>query len=332
MSSDRPPIAHPRRPLSDPGHRRAGRVSALRWATSAALLTWMAALAAGGCKEEPAVPPPPPPESSPAAPRPQSPIFSASGSEDPARIDVGALTPGFVRVAAGRFTMGSPGLEPGRSPDEVQHPVRISRPFEMQITEVTQAEYAALMGRNPADHKDCGESCPVEQVSWYEAAEYCNRLSARRGLPKCTVITQARVEWVGLGCKGFRLPTEAEWEFAARGGSEEAHYGPVQQVAWHDINAGMNPHPVASLKPNALGLYDMLGNVAEWTWDWMGEYPAAEVADPTGPAAGENKVFRGGAYRWPASESRHAFRNAYGPLNKVEFVGFRCVRTLQPNG
>ena len=283
-----------------------------------------------GCKEEAApLDPNAPAVTVPLAPRPASPIFNSSAEQSPNAVDHAALTPGFVRIPAGTFQMGSPGLELKRSPDEAQHPVRISRAFEMQITEVTQAEYGALMGRNPSYHGECGESCPVEQVSWFDAVRYCNALSARRGMPSCVQFTGEIADFKGPACRGFRLPTEAEWEYAARAGSEEGTYGPVEEVAWFDRNSAMKPHPVATRVANAWGLHDMLGNVFEWTWDWMGAYPFAATVDPTGPAAGENRVFRGGAYRWTDGESRHAFRNAYGPKNKVEFIGLRCVRTLQ---
>ncbi len=285
------------------------------------------------CKE-----PPPEPTEGPVVvqvkvdPRPPSPVFSSSAEQAPEQVDGAALTPGFVRIPAGRYDMGSPGLELKRSPDEVQHPVRISRAFEMQATEVTQAEYTALMGRNPAYHSECGEACPVEQVSWYDALRYCNTLSGRRGMKPCYTIKGTQVSFDGPGCLGFRLPSEAEWEYAARAGSVEPTYGPVHEVAWIDRNSGMKPHPVATRRVNAWGLYDMLGNVFEWTWDWMDDYPRVLNTDPLGPPSGDNKVFRGGAYRWTDGEARHAFRNAYGPANKVEFIGFRCVRTLQTGG
>ena len=287
------------------------------------LLLW------GGCKQAPAdVGAPATAVDVAIAPRPASPVFSSSAEQAPGSVNHAALTPGFVRVPPGRFDMGSPGLELKRSPDEMQHPVRISRAFEMQITEVTQAEYGALMGRNPSSSSDCGEACPVEQISWFDAVRYCNKLSERRGLPTCVTFVGEGVRSEGTRCRGFRLPTEAEWEYAARAGSVEARHGPVEEVAWYDRNSGVKPHPVATRVANALGLHDMLGNVAEWTWDWMGDYPLALTVDPTGPAKGENRVFRGGAYRWTDGEARHAFRNGYGPGNKVEFIGMRCVRTL----
>ncbi len=238
-----------------------------------------------------------------------------------------ALTPGFVRVPAGRFVMGSPLQDPERQLDETPHRVTLTRAFEMQATEVTQAEYRALTGRAPAAHEGCDE-CPVEQVSWFDAVEWCNRLSARRGLPDCYTGVAPSIAAVGPHCAGFRLPSEAEWEYAARAGSTAARYGDVDAVAWHDLDSEMRSHPVASLKANAWGLYDMLGNVFEWTNDWQADYPDGADVDPSGPRNGENRVFRGGGYRLPAAEARAAFRNGYGPDNRVEFIGFRCIRTL----
>lgn len=262
-------------------------------------------------------------------PRPPSPVFDETSGSDAAAHDRTATTPGFIRVQPGTFQMGSPGLEPDRSPDELRHRVTISYPFEIQATEVTQREYKTIIGKNPSYSPECGPDCPVEQVSWFEAAHYCNELSRRRGLPLCTVITEQATTWKGLQCQGFRLPTEAEWEYAARAGSTEDRHAEVDKIAWIDTNSLMKSHKVAELQPNAWGIYDMLGNVFEWTWDWIGPFEKHAVADPTGPPTGKNKVFRGGAYRWTKGEARHAFRNAYGPLNKVEFVGFRCVRTLR---
>jgi len=263
------------------------------------------------------------------APRPPSPVFDDDRGGDDAPVDRTRVTPGFVRIEPGRFAMGSHGLEPKRSPDEFQHDVRISYAFELQATEVTQREYEALIGRNPSYSPECGPDCPVEQVSWFEAVHYCNELSRRRKLPVCVTLAGKVATFKGVLCGGFRLPTEAEWEYAARAGSDKARYGELGAIAWYDLNSQMKPHPVARKRPNAWGLFDMIGNVFEWVWDWKDDYPKHLVADPTGPPTGDNKVFRGGAYRWTDAEARAAFRNAYGPLNKVEFIGFRCARTLR---
>jgi formylglycine-generating enzyme required for sulfatase activity len=183
------------------------------------------------------------------------------------------------------------------------------------------------MATSPRHRSGC-DSCPVTHVSWYQAVTYCNALSQRRQLPACYTVNGLSVVWPGPSCQGYRLPTEAEWEYAARAGSDAPQYGPVDEVAWYDENAQLKVHTVGGKRPNAFGLYDMLGNVAEWVWDWQAEYPRRTVRDPIGPGSGENRLFRGGSWRYGDGESTAGFRSAYGPLNQVEFIGFRCVRSL----
>jgi formylglycine-generating enzyme required for sulfatase activity len=197
--------------------------------------------------------------------------------------------------------MGSPTGEEGREADENQHRVTITRAYCMKATEVTQGEWQAVMGSNPSAFKNCGANCPVEQVSWDDAVGYANALSRREGLPEC----YAGSTFTGLGCRGYRLPTEAEWEYAARAGTTGATYGKLNSVAWSYDNAGETTHPVRQKQPNAWGLYDMLGNVWEWTGDWNDAYPAT-VTDPTGPATGSGRVFRGGSYNSYARNARVA--------------------------
>ena len=291
-------------------------------------LVVLAIVASAGCRRDEAPAAAPDAGAAPARKPPPSALdLPAAASGD--KVDLAALTPGFVRVPGTRALLGSPAGEVGRSADEQQHEVTIRNSFEMQATEVTIEEYERLIGRNPAAREGCPR-CPVEQVSWFEAAHYCNELSRRRGLPICTTIDPKQSHWRGPSCRGFRLPTEAEWEWAARGGTTAERYGPLDQVAWIDANAGLRTHEVATKEPNIYGLFDMIGNVAEWVWDWKDTYPTAPSIDPVGPAAGDNRGFRGGAARWAVDEARSAFRNGYGPGNKVEFIGFRCVRTLGP--
>lgn len=227
--------------------------------------------------------------------------------------------------------MGVPADEGGQ-PGEVYndapaHPVTISRSFEMHATEVTQAAYGELMGATEAQRTGCA-TCPVANVSWLQAVTYCNQLSKRRNLPSCYLVAGTDATFVGLTCRGYRLPTEAEWEYAARAGTTGKRYGDLDAIGWIDTNSGQRPQPVRGKVANGWGLYDMIGNVFEWTHDWQAEYPKGPVTDPTGPAGGQNKVFRGGGFPMPESEARAGFRNAYGPMNQVAFVGFRCVRTL----
>jgi sulfatase modifying factor 1 len=223
---------------------------------------------------------------------------------------------GYVRIAPRIFTMGSPDEEDQGWGDETpdgepfvepvnetpQHSVIITRGYCMKATEVTQGEWQAVMGSNPSKFKDCGANCPVEQVSWDDAVGYANTLSRREGLPEC----YAGSTFTGLGCRGYRLPTEAEWEYAARAGTLTPPYGPIDP-----------PYGPIDTR-NRFGLYDMLGNVSEWTGDWHGPYPGT-VTDPTGPATGFERVVRGGDF---------AFRSGYPPGVRGRYLGFRLVRTM----
>jgi len=219
----------------------------------------------------------------------------------------------FMLIPAGSFTMGSPTSEPGRDTDEQQHPVTISKPFYLQTTEVTQKQWTQVMGNNPAYFKDCGDDCPVEWVSWDDAQEFIRRLNQKEG------------------GKGYRLPSEAQWEYACRAGStgsfcfgdEEAKLG---EYAWYYGNSGSKPHPVGKKKPNAFGLYDMHGNVFEWCQDRYGDYPTSQVTDPTGPKTGEFSVLRGGAWSPLARSLRSAFRHSYTPRFRGPGSGFRVAR------
>jgi formylglycine-generating enzyme required for sulfatase activity len=234
---------------------------------------------------------------------------------------------GFVYVAAGTFTMGSPNGEEGRGDDEVQHQVTLSRGFWLQMTEVTQGEWQAVMGNNPSHFSNCGSTCPVERVTWLDAVGYANTRSRAEGLSEC-YDTNGNVLGGGniYTCGGYRLPTEAEWEYAARAGSTSVRYGELDQVAWHAGNAGLQTHPVGQLQPNALGLFDMLGNVWEWTHDWYGAYDNT-ITDPMGAIGRSNRVFRGGGWLFGAQYVRSADRNFNTPADRRETLGFRLARS-----
>jgi formylglycine-generating enzyme required for sulfatase activity len=193
----------------------------------------------------------------------------------------------LVRIEPGSFLMGSPASEDGRRDNETQHAVRISQAFLLGQTEVTQGQYQAVMGHNPSLNKESPHH-PVERVSWFDAVAYCNKLSEKEGLTPCYRINGITVTWTGkLSCPGYRLPTEAEWEYAARGGrAGEVYSGSndVDRVAWSDSKT----HVVKGKAPNAWGLYDMSGNVWEWAWDWLAPYQSS--TDPTGPERGEPRV------------------------------------------
>jgi len=208
--------------------------------------------------------------------------------------------------------MGSPGSESGRPSNESIMEVTISRPFEMSMTQVTQNQWTDIMGDNPSDFK--APNRPVEKVSWDDVQKYIAKLNELD--PHHT----------------YRLPTEAEWEYAARAGTTTAYsFGdnPAQldEYAWNSQNAGSQTHDVAELKPNPSGLYDMHGNVWEWTQDWYGNYPAGAVTDPTGPATGSDRVLRGGGWSSYPGGLRSAQRLGYSPGGRYSFFGFRLCRT-----
>jgi len=250
--------------------------------------------------------------------------------------------PGFVRIEPGTFTMGSPEGELGRYDDETQHTVTLTRAFLLQATEVTQGEYEALIGFNPSEFTACGASCPVESVSWYDAIAYANAFSVAEGLPACY---DARGAVVGgatvYDCVGYRLPTESEWEYAARAGTTTATYlgdlsgnpyscdpqPSLDSIAWFCGNSFSTPQPVGGKSPNAWGLYDMLGNVWEWTSDWYDAYPGS-VTDPVGPSIGSFRVVRGGSWDYYAQFARSAGRSIGSPALRYSNFGFRLARSL----
>ena len=164
------------------------------------------------------------------------------------------------------------------------------------------------MGSNPSYFDACGR-CPVEEVSWHDAQDFISRLNA------------------GEGGEVYRLPTEAEWEYAARAGTTGDRYGNLDGIAWYGDNSGRQPHPVGGKAPNAWGLYDMLGNVVEWVGDWHGDYPGSSVTDPRGPGSGSSRVLRGGCWFGNARHSRVSNRNLSAPGVHYDFLGFRLVRT-----
>ncbi|MBL8784789.1 MAG: formylglycine-generating enzyme family protein [Deltaproteobacteria bacterium] len=239
----------------------------------------------------------------------------ASGGQAPA---------GYVAIPAGTFMMGSPASEDGRYDDEVQHEVRITRGFWMKQTEVTQGEWESVMGSNPSSNTSCGRKCPVENVSWFDAVLYLDKLSDNEGLERCYDSNNA---FKGVRCTGYRLPTEAEWEYAARAGTSRARHGSLDQVAWYDGNSGNATHPVGQKAANAWGLYDMVGNVWEWVTDWYGNYGGA-ATDPAGPSSGASRVVRGGGWYNYAQNARAARRAGHVPSYRNDLIGFRPLRSI----
>jgi len=216
----------------------------------------------------------------------------------------------FKLIPAGTLTMGEGALA---------HEVTLAEPFKLGVHEVTQAQYEQVMGSNPSGFK--GADNPVEQMTWDQALEFCRKLSA---LPAEKAAGNV-----------YRLPTEAQWEYACRAGTttkfsfgdEESDLG---DYAWYDDNSDDKTHPVGSKLPNAWGLYDMHGNVWEWCQDWYGDDPSGAVTDPTGPADGSYRVNRGGGWRDGAEYCRSADRGGSGPSSRLNNVGFRV--SLSPSG
>jgi formylglycine-generating enzyme required for sulfatase activity len=231
----------------------------------------------------------------------------------------------LVLIPKGTFMMGSPESEEGRQKDETQHEVTISKDYYLGVYEVTQSEYQQVMNKNPSNfqgEKIKGDSSPhpVDQVSWNDAVEFCKRLS---GLPE-----EKKAGRV------YRLPTEAEWEYACRAGSTTAYsFGESSQslgdYAWFSNNSDDRTHPVGQKKPNAWGLYDMHGNVWEWCSDWYGQYPKGAVSDPAGPKEGSSRVYRGGCWDYEAAICRSAYRYWYTPVVRNSHFGFRLALSSQ---
>jgi formylglycine-generating enzyme required for sulfatase activity len=216
----------------------------------------------------------------------------------------------FKLIPAGTFTMG----EKNKARD-----VTLTKPFKMGVHEVTQAQYEQVMKNNPSSFK--GAENPVEQVSWEDAVEFCRKLSELSAEKAAGNV--------------YRLPTEAQWEYACRAGTttqfsfgdDESDLG---DYAWYRENSASKAHPVGGKQPNAWGLYDMHGNVWEWCQDWYDDYPSGAVTDPTGPASGSYRVYRGGSWRRTAGSCRSASRGRHFPSSRYFISGFRV--SLSPSG
>ncbi|GHU23998.1 hypothetical protein FACS1894172_15730 [Spirochaetia bacterium] len=240
----------------------------------------------------------------------------------------------FVRIPGGTFTMGSPSSEVNRDSDEIQHRVTITG-FSMSKYEVTQEEWSNVMGTNPSNFK--GYNLPVENVSWYDAIEYCNARSRKEGLTPAYSRSGDSVTW-NRSANGYRLPTEAEWEYACRAGTTtpfSTGTNITTNQANYDGNYPYNGNAKGSYRrqtwavgsgtANTWGLYDMHGNVWEWCWDGYGDYSTASQADPTGAASGALRVRRGGGWYNGARGLRSALRGNYSPTSRDNYLGFRVV-------
>ena len=238
-----------------------------------------------------------------------------SGSS-PIRIDM-------IEAPAGTFLMGD-------EADGPVHRVRITKPFLPASVPVTQELYQAVMGDNPSRFQ--GSDLPVESVSWFDAVKFCNRLSERMNLNPAYRIEDQKVSW-NRESFGFRLPTEAEWEYACRAGSTTRYsWGDLEsnigESAWYMENSQGTTQPVGQKKPNSWGLFDMHGNVWEWVWDWYDGYPNQETVDPVGSRAGSARVVRGGCWLVGALDCRSAIRFYVEPGLRGADVGFRLSRSV----
>lgn len=248
----------------------------------------------------------------------------------------------FILINGGTFVMGSPTDEPERGTDETQHEVRVDS-FYMAKTELTQKEYQAVMGSNPSESK--GDNLPVTNITWYDAIQYCNALSEKEGLTPCYTVSGNTVTW-NKSANGYRLPTEAEWEYAARANTttpfsfgDYVHdsdancynaYGYNNDASGSWINGYLGYTVDAdSYNANGFGLYNIHGNAAEWVWDWYDEYTANSAVNPTGSASGNYKIARGGGWNDFPKHIRSAYRSAFPADVPLYSIGMRAVRSAE---
>jgi formylglycine-generating enzyme required for sulfatase activity len=220
----------------------------------------------------------------------------------------------FRRIEPGTFQMGEEGWAD----------VSLTERYWLGVYPVTQGEYERVMKKNPAHFKN-NPRCPIESVSWVDATEFCNQLSQLEGLPSYYVGESI------LGGRGYRLPTEAEWEHGCRAGTETKYYfgddeGQLDEYAWFEKNSDKKTHPVGEKLPNAWGLYDMVGNVEQWCWDWEGSILVGKRENPTGPKTGSCRMYRGASWASGPGECRSSRRFGVSPTVRYKWIGFRVAR------
>jgi formylglycine-generating enzyme required for sulfatase activity len=238
-------------------------------------------------------------------------------AEELARFYTNSIGMKFVLIPAGTFMMGAEKKLEGTHDYELpSHQVTISKFFYLGVYEVTQGQWQAVMGNNPSKFK--GKDNPVEQVSWKDIQVFIRRLNQKEGHSR------------------YRLPTEAEWEYAARARSTSIYYfgddeSQLGDYEWYRANSGNTTHPVGQKRPNAWGLYDILGNLTEWAEDWFGEtyYANSPSVDPTGPSSGSMRALRGGCWASDARGSRSAYRGGNSPDYSDQIEGFRLALSLE---
>jgi len=247
-------------------------------------------------------------------------------AEDKQKEFTNSIEMGFAFIPPGTFMMGSPSDEYQRAENEKQHQTTLTKGFYLQKTEVTQKQWKKVMGDNPSRFYRCGEDCPVDFVSWYDVQLFIKRLNKMERTDK------------------YRLPTEAEWEYACRAGTEtpfyfgqylstdQANYNGNHPIPGSPRGRNRNTSiPVGSFPPNSFGLYDMHGNVYEWCYDWYGNYGSKSAIDPKGASSGLSRVCRGGGLSSYARRCRSANRTKHLPGYVNFYIGFRLAKSLEDN-
>ena len=241
----------------------------------------------------------------------------AQEKKDPPKEFTNSIGMKFVWIKPGTFLMGSPKEEDGRKDNETQHKVTLTKGFYMGVYAVTQEQWKEVMGDNPSHFKG-DKNLPVESVSWEDCQGFIKKLREKDR-------------------RTYRLPTEAEWEFACRAGTKMAFcFGDDEnmlgQYGWYSGNSEDKTHPVGQKKPNKWGIFDMQGNVGQWCQDWLGDYPQKDVVDPKGPDAGKHRVLRGGCWFNYPRHCRSAFRNGFVPDVRIHNMGLRVCFSLEEDG